>query len=308
MHHHGLEMLKNCLASIYNNAPDFEFEIVVVDNASTDGAVELMEDQFPQVKIIKNTARHGFGHNQNLGIQACRGEYIFIYNDDTILHGQALTKLCEFLDQNVNVGVVGPKLLNLDGSLQLSCYKFPSPKRYVFENLLLTAAFPNSTIFGDYRAWQHDTVRSVDFVIGAAMLVRKKVLDQVGVFDELFFMYFEEVDLQMRIRQAGWQIMLFPDAEITHLGGQSSEGAKDKQFCEFQRSSVKLIRKHYGITGAAVQRVSMIVGAIVRITIWSCTTMLMPKAREKANRNLFIWSRILQWWLGWGPHQGLSSQ
>lgn len=300
-------MLRNCLRSIYENANDLDLEVIVVDNASTDGAVEMMEREFPQVEVIKNQQRYGFGHNQNTGIRACKGQYIFVYNDDTLLHKNALNALCKFLDENPRVGLVGPRLLNADGSLQMSCYKFPSPTRYIWENLLLTAAFPNSTIFGDYRKWQHETVREVDFVIGAAMLVRKSVIDQVGLFDERFFMYSEETDWQMRIRKAGWQIMLCPESVVTHLGGQSSEDAKDKQFCEFNRSAVKLIKKHYGVPGSIVQRLSMISGALIRIAVWSVVYLILPAKRQTAERNVKNWTRLLKWWSGFGPHEGLST-
>ena len=104
-------MLRDCLRSIYDNAPTFSFEVIVVDNVSVDGAIDMMESEFPKVKIIRNTQRHGFGHNQNTGINECKGEYIFVYNDDTLVHGNALTKLCDFLDKHPDVGVVGQDYL-----------------------------------------------------------------------------------------------------------------------------------------------------------------------------------------------------
>ncbi|MBS1955846.1 MAG: glycosyltransferase family 2 protein [Cyanobacteria bacterium SZAS-4] len=309
VHHQGLQMLHDCLRSIYENTTDlgFDFEVIVVDNVSTDGAVDMMAKEFAQVQVIRNTERHGFGHNQNTGIKACKGEYIFVYNDDTLLHKNALRILCDFLDQNPQVGLVGPRLVNADGSLQMSCYKFPAPARYIWENLLLSAAFPDSTIFGDYRSWQHDTVREVDFVIGAAMLVRRAVIEQVGLFDERFFMYAEETDWQIRIKKAGWHIKLCPDSVVTHLGGQSSEGTKDRQFCEFNTSAVKLIQKHYGAFGTLVQRLAMIFGSIIRISIWSLVFVIKPAKRQNAEKNIKTWIRLLKWWCGFGPHEGLSS-
>jgi GT2 family glycosyltransferase len=307
VHHQGLEMLRDCLQSIFTETRDLDFEVIVVDNVSDDGAVEMIAADFPQVQVLKNTERHGFGHNQNTGIRACKGEYIFIYNDDTLLHKNALRILCDFLDQNPKVGLVGPRLVNADGSLQLSCYKFPGPSRYIWENLLLSAAFPDSTVFGDYRNWQHDAVREVDFVIGAAMLVRRAVVEQVGLFDERFFMYAEETDWQIRIKKAGWQIKLCPDSVVTHLGGQSSEGTKDRQFCEFNSSAVKLIQKHYGAVGAMVQRFAMIFGSLIRIFIWSVVFVVIPSKRANAEKNIKTWTRLLKWWSGLGPHEGLST-
>lgn len=306
VHHQGLKMLQDCLHSIYDETRDLDFEVIVVDNVSDDGAVQMIATEFPQVRLIRNTERHGFGHNQNTGIKQALGQYIFIYNDDTLVHGNALPTLCAVLDKNPDVGLVGPKLVNSDGSLQMSCYRFPSPFRCICENLLLSAAFPDSTIFGDYRNWKHDKTREVDFVIGAAMLVRRSVVEQVGVFDELFFMYSEETDWQMRIKNAGWKIIFCPDAVITHLGGQSSEDAKDRQFSEFQTSSAKLIRKHYGVFGAGMQRLAMIIGAVLRLTLWSVIGVLMPSKRDAAAKQQHTWKRLLVWWLGLGPHEGLA--
>jgi len=306
VHHHGLELLRACLASIYANAPDFPFEVIVVDNVSTDGAVEMMENHFPQVRLIRNTERHGFGFNQNTGIAASLGEHIFILNDDTVIIANALSCLCAYLDAHPAVGLVGPRVLNGDGTLQLSCYKFPSPIRCIWENSLLTAAFPDSTIFGDYRKWNHEEERSVDFIIGAAMLVRRAVIEAVGTFDSLFFMYSEETDWQIRIRAAGWDIRLCPQAQITHFGGQSTEGFKDKQFAEFQISSVRLMTKHYGAPGALIQRTSMISGSLLRLALWSAIPLLAPGKREVSQEQIACWKRLLGWWSGFGPHEGLA--
>jgi hypothetical protein len=306
VHHHGLEMLRACLSSIYANAPDFPFEVIVVDNVSTDGAVEMMETSFPQVRLIRNTERNGFGFNQNTAISASLAEHIFILNDDTVIGTNALALLSTYLDAHPTVGLVGPRLLNGDGSLQLSCYKFPSPIRCIWENSLLTAAFPDSTVFGDYRKWKHDQERSVDFVIGAAMLVRRAVIEAVGTFDTLFFMYSEETDWQMRVRAAGWDIRLCPQAQITHFGGQSTEGIKDKQFAQCQMSSVRLITKHYGVSGAVVQRASMISGSLLRLALWSAIPLLAPSKRAVSLEQISRWKRLLTWWSGFGPHEGLA--
>ncbi|HEY9712683.1 MAG TPA: glycosyltransferase family 2 protein, partial [Chroococcales cyanobacterium] len=271
-----------------------------------DGACEMVDSEFPQVRMIRNSQRFGFGHNQNTAIKAAAGRYIFVLNDDTIVHAGAIDSLTTYLDEHQDVGVAGPRLLNEDGTLQHSCYKFPSPLRCVCENLLLTAAFPQSRLFGDYRHWSHDTISDVDFVIGAAMMVRKKTIDEIGLFDPLFFMYAEETDWQKRMHKAGWRIVFYPRAEITHIGGKSSESMKDRQFCEFQLSSEKFMAKHYGMTGALTLRISMIVGALLRLVLWSLVYVLMSGKRKKAKENCQKWMRLLRWWLGLGPHAGLS--
>ena len=188
--------------------------------------------------------------------------------------------------------LAGPKLLNTDGTLQPSCYKFPTPLRCIWENTLLTAAFPNSTIFGDYRAWAHDSTRDVDFVIGAAMLVRRRVIEQIGLFDPLFFMYSEETDWQKRIASAGGKVSFCPDAVITHIGGQSSLTMRNEQFCEFQKSKAKWIKKHYGAIGAIVQKMAMIEGSLLRIALWSIIGCVSPAKQSTATLQVSEWLRI----------------
>ncbi|MBI2810512.1 MAG: glycosyltransferase family 2 protein [Candidatus Melainabacteria bacterium] len=282
---------------------------MVVDNASADGAVEMLEADYPQVLLIKGTERRGFGQNQNTAIERCKGEYILVLNDDTVIHGQALELMCALLDERPDVAVVGPKLLNEDGSLQISCYRIPTPLRYVWDNLLLSSAFPNSTIFGDYRRWTYDAVRVVESVMGAAMLVRRSAIDRVGGFDERFFMYFEEIDWQLRMHSAGFKTLFFPQAQVTHVGGGSTprvSGAEEKHFSEFQISSMKFSSKHYGFVGMFVQAVSVLIGSIISILLWSAIKLILPAKRELAARQIQRSKRILLWWIGAGSRDSLS--
>ncbi len=303
VHHDGRDMLQNCLQTLTECPPSCSFEIILVDNVSTDGTRDFLKQNYPHIHLIENTARRGFGENHNTAMKACRGEFILLLNDDTLLHPGALDALVSFLDTRPDVVVVGPKLLNGDGSLQRSCYRFPSPLRCLWENLLLTAAFPNSPFFGDYRAWAHDSIREVDFVSGAAILLRRSTLEKVGGFDPYFFMYAEETDLQKRITTAGGKIAFTPEAVITHLGGGSSEGMKSRQFCEFNRSQAKFIRKHYGVAGAGVQRGAMIFGSLFRLTLWG---LAYPLKRASAKKQISDWSRLLKWWAGFGPYDGIA--
>jgi GT2 family glycosyltransferase len=306
VHHDGSEILRACLRSLYAAPPNRSFEVVLVDNASTDGSVAMVQTEFPQVRLLRNTARHGFGENQNAALEVCRGDYILLLNDDTIVHPGALDALCAFLDAHPQTAVVGPRLLHADGSLQVSCYRFPSPLRCLWENLLLTAALPDHPLFGDYRAWPHDAVRDVDFVSGAAMLARRAVITEVGLFDPRFFMYAEETDWQRRMRRQGWKISFCPDAVITHLGGQSSERMRDPQLCEFQRSAIRYIRKYYGLPGVVLQRAAMVFGAGLRLILWAILYLCARRKRTLARDNMRTWARLLRWWTGFGPHEGIA--
>ena len=298
------KLLQACLESLYAQDHGMTFETILVDNVSTDGSVEMVRELYPQVEVMVNQTRKGFAANHNQAIKVSRGEYILVFNEDTIVRPGALKSMVDYLAAHEKAGAVGCRLENPDGTLQKSCYKFPSPLQSVFENTMLTAAFPNSPIVGDYRGWAHDTVREVDFVSGAAIMVRRKVIETTGLLDEGFFIYAEESDWCKRMRKDGWKVVFVPDGTIVHYGGQSSVEIKDRQFCEFTRNQVRFIRKHHGLGGEMVYRGAMLFGSAARIPLWGLLT-LVPGKREKAKRTLHLWYRILRWHLGFGPREGI---
>lgn len=299
------KLLNVCLHSLFDVDHGVEFETILVDNVSNDGSPEMVRKEFPQVKLIENTYRMGFAANHNQAIRASQGQYVFVLNEDTVVHPGALKALCDFLDAHPDVGAVGPKLENPDGTLQMSCYRFPSPGRVIAENLLLVAAFPNNPLWGDYRSFAHDKLRYVDFVSGAAFLVRREVIEKTGVLDDGFFIYAEETDWQLRMHKDGWKVAFIPDVTIVHYGGQSSVAIKDRQFCEFHRSQLRFMRKHYGAWAVFVNRVSMCTGAVLRRTIWSIISVVKPSKREELKPQIELWGRIFKWYLGKGPHEGI---
>ncbi len=199
------EMTLECLRALADDMKGMPWELWVVDNASSDGSAEAVKETFPEARVIVNEHNAGFGAANNQAIRQAQGQYLLLVNSDAFVQPGAVEALVSHLDAHPGVAVVGPKLLNPDGSLQQSCYRFPSPVRAVFEHLLLTAAFPNHPLLGDYRDWPHDAARDVDFVIGACMLIRRESLHQTGVFDEDFFMYAEETDLCYRLSRDGWK-------------------------------------------------------------------------------------------------------
>ena len=299
-------LLLDCLESLYLQNQRILFETILVDNASVDGSAEAVRSKYPQVQLIINKNRKGFAFNHNQAIRVSKGDYILILNEDTIIKPGALKAMCDFLDDHTDVGAVGCRLENPDRTLQQSCYKFPSPLRAIAENLLLVAAFPNNRWFGDYRAWPHDKIRYVDFVIGAAITVRRRVIETTGYLDERFFIYFEETDWCFRMAKDGWKVAFIPDGTIIHYGEQSSASMKDRQFCEFNRGSVRYFKKHYGFWGLAVLVFSMAVGALLRILLWGIIFLAITKKRKVAREKLYIWVRLLRWWIGFGPHRGMA--
>ncbi|MFA5929207.1 MAG: glycosyltransferase family 2 protein, partial [Candidatus Margulisiibacteriota bacterium] len=189
------DLLAKCLLSIQQNPPPFPYEVIVVDNNSQDGTVEMVHKEFPQVILIASPDNNGFAKGNNLGIERITAdtEYIMLLNPDTEVKGQALAKLVQFMDQHQDAGASGPKLLNPDGSLQPSCKTFPTISSLIYNSLLLDSLFPRSKLFGSYEMswWAHNDLMEVDQPMGAALMVRKNIIDQIGLMDEQFYMFFD---------------------------------------------------------------------------------------------------------------------
>ena len=239
----------NCISSLFANPPVRSFETIVVDNASSDGSTQEIRKQFPKVTCVANNQNYGFAGANNQGIKLAKGEYLLFLNPDTIVYSGSLDYLVTFMDNNKDVGACGPKLLNEDGSTQRSARKFPLYRGalYRFTFLKYFKIFKNS-----YRSWlmrdfDHKSQRDVDQLMGAALLVRKSIIDKIGGFDENFFMYYEEIDLCYRIKQYGWRIVFLPQACITHLGGRSSQQIPAAKHIMMLRSLLKYFRKNHGI-------------------------------------------------------------
>jgi GT2 family glycosyltransferase len=296
------EMTLECLRTLYAQLGATTAEVFVIDNASKDGSVEAIHKHFPVVRVIALPENRGFGAANNIAIREAVGDYLLLLNSDAFLKAGALATLIAYLDSHPGAAVVGPRLQNADGSLQLSCYRFPSPFRAVCENLLLTAAFPGNLLVGDYRSWPHDTERAVDFIIGACWLMRSEAVKAVGLFDEEFFLYAEETDWARRFHDAGWQITFLPQAEAIHLGGGSAGNQSAKVFSEFRRGQERYIRKHHGGFGLWVFRASVITGAVLRIVFFSLLALFQRSRREKAIKVVRLWTRIMAWTVGFrGP-------
>ncbi|MFC1571029.1 glycosyltransferase family 2 protein [Candidatus Margulisiibacteriota bacterium] len=217
------KILEGCLESIHQHTHRISFEIIVTDNASSDGSPEMVKSKFPEVKLIENQDNAGFIRASNQGLKIASGRYQMLLNDDTIVKDAALDKMVEFMDRHPEAGACGAKLLNLDGSIQ-----------------------HQGGVLGK-RFWKAKQPVTVDFVIGAALLVRKEVIDKIGLMDENLFFYNDDLDWCLRIRKAGCKIYFLPQAEITHYGGYSSRRTfNPRLFVEGFRGGLYFCRKHYG--------------------------------------------------------------
>jgi GT2 family glycosyltransferase len=238
--------LRACLESLEAAREEARFEVIVVDNNSEDGSPDMVERCFPWVRLERMAVNLGFtgGHNHALAIR--KAGHAILLNSDTVVHPGALRKLLDFAEANPDVGIVGPKLLNPDGSLQMSCRRFPNPAAAMFRNTPLGRLFPNNRFTRDYLMadFAHDAPREVDWVSGAAFFVRDEVLDKVGFFDPSYFMYCEDVDLCFRAWKAGYRVMYCPDSVITHAIGRSTDKAPNRMIGRFHRSMLRFYRKN----------------------------------------------------------------
>ena len=234
----ALPWLERSLESVRGN------ETIVVDNGSTDGTTAFVRERFPEVTVLEQGNR-GLAAGWNLGMRHARGEWFLILNADAWLTEGSLERLVEFAESRPDVAVVGPRLSNLDGSLQRSVRGFPTVWRLATEYLFLRKLAPRSQALNAFYAggFAHDEVREAEFLMGACMLVRRAAVDQVGELDEDFFLFSEETDWHYRFRGAGWQVLFFPGAECVHIGGAAHGG---RLFRENVRGHLRFLAKHRG--------------------------------------------------------------
>lgn len=241
------QLLDDCLASIYRETKNIELEIFVVDNASQDKSAEMVQEKYPQAKLIPNKGNRGFAAANNQALRQTKGSYVLILNPDTVIKNNAINKALAVLSERPEVGILGPKTYNKDGTVQRTVRRDPTLSASLFIAAKLQRIFPAAHALQNYYHHDFDYSREayVEQVQGSFMLARRAVLDKIGIFDEKFFIWFEEVDLCLRARCAGWKILYSPKAEIIHYGGESfaQVGTIKKQIMFF-RSMFRLFKKH----------------------------------------------------------------
>ncbi len=242
------------------NERELSAEIWVVDNASADGTLAMLRDEFPAVRVIANSENAGFARGNNLALAQAQGRYLFLLNPDTELCPGALVALVDYMDAHPDVGVTGPRLFYGDGSPQSSRRRFPTLATAFFESTKLQQWFPRNRVLTHY--YMLDTSdgaeQEVDWLNGSALFVRREVYEQLGGFDESFFMYSEELDWCYRIKRAGWRIVYLPAAQVTHYEGQSSEQVVAQRDIHFHSSKIRFFRKYHGAWPAALLRLFLL--------------------------------------------------
>jgi GT2 family glycosyltransferase len=276
------EMLRDCLTSVFDGLGALQTEVWVVDNASADGSAEMVETAFPQVRMIVNDTNRGFAAANNQALALAQGRHVLLLNSDTVILGCVLSDSVAWLDAHPEVGVMGCRVLNADGSLQPTGSGFPSLLNLSLQATGLTR-LPGQ-VFDRYRMerWDRRDTRAVDVVSGCYMLVRKTAMDEVGLLDEQFFFYGEETDWCRRYADAGWGLVLAPVGEIIHLGGGSVRTLKHGRDVLLTAGTVRLHHKHFGLLGGLACLSLLAAFNASRAVIWTLIGLFAsgePRAR-----------------------------
>ncbi len=285
------DLLQDCLNSIFKTVEALTYEIIVVDNASSDGSVEVLAQQYPQVKIIANQDNRGFGAANNQGFAVMRGKYALLINTDAVLTPGAVKKLWDFAEVNPRAAIVCGQLLNADGSKQNSIASFPTLFTLAANTSILEYLFPRRY---PSKRYEHTAPLTVDSAIGACMMIRKKALDEVSFFDERYFFFFEETDMAYAMRRAGWKIYQVPDAQIYHLQGQSI-GHNAKSRIEFYRSRYHFLRKWHRGAYSLAASVIIFIRLLVNTLLSAAGVLFTLGLAAGLRRKLSVYMQIIKW-------------
>ncbi len=287
------DLLRDCLKSVETNRDGINIEMIVVDAASSDGSVEMVREEFPWVKLIASAENLGFPRGNNVGILASSGRHILLLNPDTVVLDNALKIMVDYLDNHLSVGAVGPQLLNADGSVQSSRRRFPTFWTGVFESTWLERFAPRRILQRYYAQDLPDNRESdVDWIIGACLMVPRRVVERVGLLDEGYFMYSEELDWCRRIKDAGWRVIYLPWARIMHFVGKSSEQAITARHVNFQQAKLRYFRKHHGRFAAGVLRLLLLANYSWQLVLEASKGLLGHKRTMRQQRVRSYWQVI----------------
>jgi GT2 family glycosyltransferase len=273
------ELLDGCLQSLLANLDGFEAEIYVVDNASDDGSAEMIRVRYPQVQLIANQNNPGFAHANNQAIRRCSGRYLLLLNPDTVMKPGSLKLLYDFMEETPGAGAAGARLLNPDGSLQLSAYPEPTLWRefwrlFHLDKLRYYANYP-------IHRWNVKQPRAVDVLMGACLMISRQALDASGPFDEEYFMYSEEVDLCHRLRESGFSLYWVPEAQVIHFGGQSTQQAAEEMFLRLYQGKVIFFRKHHSWAAVQAYKFILFLASLGRLALTPLAYLEKPAQRRQ---------------------------
>ncbi|MBN2455617.1 MAG: glycosyltransferase family 2 protein [Sedimentisphaerales bacterium] len=279
------DYLRDCLQSVYEQTKDICFEVIVIDNASTDGSATMVKEKFPQTILLENSENRGFAAANNQGMVIADGRYVLLLNPDTIVVDRAIKKTMDFADLHPDVGMVGCQVLENETKIQRTCFAFPSLCNLILQKAGLRRLFPRSCFFGRVNMgwWDRKTERDVDVVSGMFMLVRHEAIEQVGLMDEDYFVYAEETDWCFRFWQAGWRRVFTPAGRIIHRdgGNKSTDNARVKMYVQLQKSMMIFYRKNRGLFTWMIAKIIYSVEMLARTVFWKMVSLIQNKDRAR---------------------------
>jgi hypothetical protein len=274
------DYLLQCIDSLFDQKERHQYEIIVVDNGSSDGSQQSVAETYPAVQLIQNKRNLGFSKANNIGIAAATGDYVCIVNSDIKVQG-GINDMVDFLENGRDVGLIGPKTLNSDLSLRMNCRRFPSLWKCLCSALGLNRLFPDSPWFNDtlMTEFPHDTIREVDVLPGCFLMARREALSQVGLLDEQFFIYGEDKDWCRRFWQKDWKVVFYPHAEVIHFAKVSSSKQPTRFAVEKLKANYQYWRKHHGFLKRKTFLAIMTLHHFIRFSVWILVYLL-----ENSNR------------------------
>jgi GT2 family glycosyltransferase len=294
----GKKFVDENFGSILADLRRLSAEVIAVDNASTDGTAEMIAERYPEVELIRSPTNLGFARGNNLAIRKSRGKYVCLVNPDVRILPGCFRKLVDYMEQNPKVGVVGPKTYNADGSRQKSCMRPPSVWNAWCRALALDRTpLKRLPLFGGLLMadFDHQTLREVDVLNGAFLMVRRAAMDEVGLIDERFFMYGDDLDWCVRFGKAGWPLVFYPGAEIVHYGGGSSSRAPVYFYVEMHRANLQYFQKHHSWLAQRGFLAGLLLHDTIRYIGFSALSLLGRRWREKVGLKAQRSMACIQW-------------
>lgn len=283
-------LLYACLQSVAQNHDDLSVELIVVDSASSDGSPDMVKREFPWVTLINCKENVGFPKGNNMGLAQANGRFVLLLNPDTEIVGSALATMVAYLETHQDIGMVGPQLLNSDGTVQSSRRRFPTLGTAFFESTWLQSWAPQTLLSRYYvQDKAADETVDVDWVIGACLMTRRELVQQIGGMDEAFFMYSEELDWCRRFKLAGWRVVYLPAAKVVHHLGRSSEQAVTHRHINFNRAKLRYFRKYHGRFATFMLRFFLLLNYLSQIIIEGGKGIVGHKRPLR-------WQRVQSYW------------
>ena len=296
----SMRIVQECLESLEWHAQDPSTEIIVVDNASSDGTPQLIREHFTWVKLLQNDTNLGFARANNIGIKLSTGKYIGLVNSDVVVPKGCLEKMIQYMGQHPDIGMLGPKMLLKDGSIGQSCRRFPSVWNLFCRALALDRLFKGSGFSGGFLMtdFLSDRVMDVNVLTGWFWMVRREALDHVGLLDERFFMYGEDIDWSKRFHGAGWRVVFYPEAEAVHYCGASSSNAPTRFYVEMNRAHMQYCQRYHSKFAVFGFWLTTWLHEIIRIIGYGTVYLLKGAGNPEAGFKLKRSMACLLWLMG----------